>query len=370
MASAKTCCSEPLKCQPSQNTKLFTGNFTTTGATGSISQNCAELQKKLSQAGRVSQQMAQQCQQQAETCSKSCSQAIMHYIQKPFFETCAFDLNQPEKYDPARHNCAEDMIDKYRDQYQKDLVPLLAQCAEEGKKAQNLSQAGEKLLKSALSAQQCQQQVSAGLGKPSANSPNSDPASKNKDITARASNKPQLNLPTAQSGFSGSTPSSSDSSSSSSLQENGHPVAGQKPVGGGFNHKAGSVSAGKLSALLTKRKLSAIKTGSVTMNQGGRGLSGSNTFGTNTNSGAKDPKKDLNGNKLVQKSGPANSAQNTTSTQDSDLAKAKNNPYLKHTPRNVSSAVLDPFGSPHDNIFERITNRMTLMCRQKVLDCD
>ena len=318
--------------------------------------------------GRVSQQMAQQCQQQAETCSKSCSQAILHYIQRPFFETCAFDLNQPEEYDPARHTCAEDMIDKYRDQYQKDLVPLLAQCAEEGKKAQNLSQAGEKLLKSALSAQQCQQQVSAGLGKPSANSPASATASKNKDITARASNKPQLNLPTAQSGFSGSTPSSSDSSSSS-LQENGHPVAGQRPVGGGFNHKAGSVSAGKLSAVLTKRKLSAIKTGSVTMNQGGRGLSGSNTFGTNTNS-AKDPKKDLNGNKLVQKSGPANSAQNATSTQDSDLAKAKNNPYLKHTPRNVSSAVLDPFGSPHDNIFERITNRMTLMCRQKVLDCD
>ncbi len=163
---ASLCCSDPLKCQSDQSSALFAGHHVT--ATGSISGSCLKLEQKLSQAGAVGQKMADQCAKSASHCQSQCAQAIKTGIQSQFYEVCAFDLNDPTEYSPATHTCDKLMIQKYTRQYQEKLFPLITQCAGEGKKAQNLSQMAEGLLKSALSAQACHQQASAGLSRNSA----------------------------------------------------------------------------------------------------------------------------------------------------------------------------------------------------------
>ena len=195
---ASLCCSEPLKCQPSQSA-LFTGNVT---ATSSISESCRQLGQKLSQVGAVGQKMAEECAKSATHCQNQCAKAIKTGIQSQFYEVCAFDLNDSTEYSPATHTCDKMMIQKYARQYKEKLFPLIAQCAGEGKKAQNLAQTAEGLLKSAFSAQACHQSASAGLAN---NSSTTDPKSDSKGGDAKG-----LPTPSAPSGTFSSTQQKND----------------------------------------------------------------------------------------------------------------------------------------------------------------
>ena len=383
---AKTCCSDPLKCLPGgtgASQRLFT--HAGISAQNSISQNCAQLKNQLKHTGQVSQQMANQCRKSAENCSQSCTQIIVSHIQQPFFNICTFDLNQPESYDPTRHTCAKEMIQQYTTQYQKELVPLLSQCTTEGQKSQNLASTAQELLKSALSAQQCQQSVSAGLA--TGDTP-PNPAT----LTQKQGGDNPPNPTTLTQKQEGNLHSQLPHLPSMLAPPEGYALPGQKvqqgPTAprylkgaGGYPSIGGTGPSpeGGWNKNSPKRGLSAIKGAkhtSITKGLGSGTQQGGSLLPSLKGTGT-SPKTHLKGDKNMEK-------EEHTQPPSTDLDKAsplavanakthqaqglENNPYLKKPLYNRNS-MLDPFGSPHDDIFKRITNRITIMCLKKELDC-
>ncbi len=140
---------------------------------------------------------------------------------------------------------------------------------------------------------------------------------------------------------------------------------------------------GTAPALSSKKGLSAIKTGPFTGKKGGTGLSGSvgaRATGTSplngalTKGSAQGPSADKLAPEDTRQPSSLSAIQGQwglTQVKGAGAKGTNNNSHLGRSPRSVSEALVNPFGSPHDNIFQRITNRMIIMCWQKrIVDCD
>ena len=371
---AKTCCSEPLKCLSKEGNQALNQGQNNISQQDSISHSCAKLQQSLNQAGQVSQKMADTCQKMAKNCTQACSQVIASHIQKPFLDTCAFDLTTETEYNPAQHTCAKNMILKYSTQYQQKVIPLLSSCQAEDQKSQSLAQNAKELLKSALSAQQCQQQASASMAIDTPPTPSAENPAQNNTMPHSPSAMGAVN-----SGFNTKTANTKNNPDFS--REGGGIASANKVRKGGITPSNLSSTGGEIGgrgpSSLKKRKNSRQKhkggwlsraTNTLISGGGGgayqKGLSsGRGKKGFSALLGNKsDNERDSNKKGVFanQKKGLNNSTLQATSRT--------NNPYLKDLPRGVANRHhKEAFGSRFDNIFNRISNRIAIMCQQKKL---
>ena len=365
---AKVCCDDPVKC-PDQGSAAFNnqGLFRDVGSVASgMAEKCRQIKEKFSSVGNVAQKMADQCRSSASNCVQSCDKEVADNLQYMFRQTCAFDLVEESVYDRNHHTCSAELIRKYVYRYKKEITPLFSECEGAGRKADQLAQSAESILKSALSAARCEEEASGGIGTadpsqqvqagrliggaggPSNQLKIEDPALK---WSAKEKDKP------LKMGNEGGGASSRSLSAADDLESSSAPSAGGKSQAAGQSGKTGA--AGKKGA------------GKTITGGGGSTTTAAHSAGTldqKNQLGKKAQAADKTKGKAAGKEQTDKLALRQFAGKGSKNQKGQLS-WDQIKPRQNLNTRISAFGSPHDNIFQRISNRIIVLCRQEKLHC-
>ncbi len=362
---AVLCCEKPLECGDEQMATLF-NSVDKFNVQGGMSEICRKAGEKFSDVGEAGRKMAEQCNARSSSCLEICRQKIEN-INVLLRNICTFDLLKESFYNPERHTCSGRLIDKYVRLYKQHLEPVAFQCKETSKKSTEIASMASEILKSALSSANCDLEARAGMSSSGSNT---------------VSEK-QHRVPEAENLRAGSAVSDS-----SSLKWGGASKTSSESSGGG-----GKVSKDTSSALNNKVGTFSNSGG------GGGGWSGYDSNGDTSNSGlAGRGVSNYNQNKgdiwskmqgslgkdvEQEKEGEIQVVDKTKSEKEGEDAQvleeelagafgAENGQGLswdKIKPDNVHKRV-SSFGSLHDDIFKRISDRIFVMCStDKLIDC-
>ena len=358
---ATVCCDDPLKCPEKESSTQ--GLFTNINPVmGGMAEKCRQIKEKFSSVGNVAQKMSDQCKDSSSACMQICSEKIMEDFQHKFYETCAFDLLAEDSYNPGKHTCSPELIQLYVQKYKDELAPLPAHCEIAGRKADQLAQSAESILESALSAAHCEEQASGGKTPPIPDPSDGQrgehvfgmtdghPSALGGDEPSLIWKKPHKNQQLGMEGGGGD--SARTSSRSVSTSGNSTDIASHQQQGSG---KAVRQSAKAAASKGDKQGAVGAAGGGST----GNGKSGEikRTDGTNVEQGKTTGKEGKDELSLRQFAGKGSKNQNKKLSWD----------QIK--PRGNLNTRISSFGSPHDNIFQRISNRIVVLCRQEKLHC-
>ena len=361
---ATICCDDPVKCveADSANKALFTD---LSSAPAGMAEKCRLIKETFGDVGNVGQKMANQCRDKASACVQTCGEQIADNFRSEFHQTCAFDILKEETYDRTKHTCSPHLVKTYAQKYRDELAPLIAQCELAGSKSKDLAQSADNILKSALSASQCEEQARGGVdfpapdpGKPrQAGAFATDAADGNASalpveptLTWRDSGKKDQPMRGSEGG--GASPSRS-LSAAEGLSEDiewSQQRPGSKQSSRGSSNRAGSSKNG--------REVigggGADSAGAVGRKLQGKGKKPGDISGK-AGEGAEEEEIDKLSQRQFAKTG--GKKQNTRPSWD----------QIK--PRNNLNTRISSFGSPHDDIFKRISNRIVVLCREEKLHC-
>ena len=390
-AQATLCCDDPVKCVDTSkaNKALFSDLSASTG----MAEKCRLIKETYGEVGNVGQKMANQCRGKASACVQGCGEQISNNFRNIFHQECTFDILKEETYDRAKHTCSPDLVKTYIKKYKEELVTLLAQCEVEGKKSDNLAQSADSVLKSALSAAQCEEQARGGVDIPSPT-----PSGGTGQVGALSSNT----AGTPIGGINGPTLTWRDSEkkdkplmggagggafSSRSLSAGGGSSEGIfKGSSGGnsggiskgssegiFKGSSGGIEGAKQKpGLATSNKEGTLKKGEQVMGGGGADSAASSTVAgagslkgkeAGKKPGGKDGKADEGTKEEMDKLSQRQFAKTAGNNQ-----KGKSH-WSRIKPRQNLNTRVSSFGSPHDDIFRRISNRIIVLCRREKLYC-
>jgi hypothetical protein len=368
---ATLCCDDPVKCVDTGKVNSTLFSDLSSSSTG-IAEKCRLIKETFGEVGNVGQKMADQCRGKASACVQNCGEQISNSFRNAFYQECTFDILKEETYDPAKHTCSPDLVKTYIKKYKEELATLLAQCEVEGKKSNNLAQSADSVLKSALSAAQCEEQARGGLDIPI---PTSTPAG-----TGQAgvlSSNPKGTAIGAIGGINEPTLTWKDPGKKDKLMgsNEGGGASSSRSLSAGEGLSENIEGAQQSPGLATLNKEGISKKGEGKGEQviggGGAGSVAS------TAAGQLKLKGEEAGKKPVGKDGKA--GEGTTEEIDklsqrqfakTERKNQKNSPYwTRIKPRQNLNTRISAFGSPHDDIFKRISDRITLLCRREKLYC-
>ena len=373
-SNALICCGENLsKCIASdfgKEANLFKG-------TSSITALCQKIKKEISNTKNIIQKISSQCQTDSSSCVQLCSAQIKDTAHSAFWDMCAFDLNEDQVYTHGTHTCSESLINKYTNYYKAKLAPILTECESANSKSQQQAQVTtEELLKSALSASNCTQQVSGGENSLF----NSNLGESNQ--AEHATNTADSHLP--ETDANAPTNANVNKRKSSS----GATVSGRG--GSRFNRASGHVSFrspsgdSELSSSSDSSNKAASDKSSASNAPPGKGVTQNNTLGTASSDAQADAGSDGKGQKKPSKLSPDKQKKGKIKNKEenmnnhslaSSLKTGNRRPQstklswdkIKHH-KNIN-ARMNAFGSPHSNIFKNISNRIFSMCKTEKINC-
>lgn len=369
-AQAALCCNDPVKCVEAGNASkaLF---MNSEADWGGMADKCRQIKETFSDVGSLGQKMASQCRDSASACVETCSEKIDSGFRQLFYQTCTFDILKETAYNPAQHTCSRGLIGKYAQKTKDELVSLIAQCESDGQKSNNLAQSAKSVLKSALSAAQCEEQARGGVDPSQLETPDgirgAGPTSSNTRGSGASVGVPDASLTPwserrrkdqIRRDEGGSSAARSSSQSLSTKDSSGDEGSDPKVQAAQQANRAGSSKKEE-----TGNAAEASHTGSVTtIGAGGRLLKGIEKKAGDTNEKAGEEagveKDELS---FRQFAGAKGKNQKPSSGSEPSWAKIK--------PRQNLNTRISSFGSPHDDIFKRISNRIIVLCRQEKLYC-
>ncbi len=374
-SNALICCGENLsKCIASdfgKEANLFKG-------TSSITALCQKIKKEISNTKNIIQKISSQCQTDSSSCVQLCSAQIKDTAHSAFWDMCAFDLNEDQKYTHGTHTCSESLINKYTNYYKAKLAPILTECESANSKSQQQAQVTtEELLKSALSASNCTQQVSGGENSLF----NSNLGESNQ--AEHATNTADSHLP------------ETDTAAPTNANVNKRKSSSGATVGSGggsrFSKASGRVSFrspsgdSKLSSSSdSSNKITSDKSSASSGAPPGKGVTQNDTLSAAPSRAQADAGSDDKGQKKPSKLSPDKQKKGKTKDKEenmnnhslaSSLKTGNRRPQstklswdrIKHH-KNIN-ARMNAFGSPHSNIFKNISNRIFSMCKTEKINC-
>ncbi|MDE0119069.1 MAG: hypothetical protein OXM55_03575 [Bdellovibrionales bacterium] len=375
---AELCCKDPLKCVREEEDKKRL--FTNVGPLeGDISTQCLLLKQKLTSAGNLGHQLANQCRSRASSCVSGCQSQMEDGFLSLFKNYCAFDLRVATEYDPQTHTCSERIMSKYSGFYKQKLSFIPQQCEQEGSKAQKMSQNAEEILKSALSAAKCVEEArgsEAGTpdGRRASDRERESFVSRNNQIGSMgAGTTPQVHgAPEKVNMYVGENDSSF-----------GKRMGTNTGGGGGGGRDSSSSAAASSSFALSPRSTTNSKdkmfrkvgnTGkSGSIYGGGPVLSGEKSHLLKGNPAALGKKAGAPGNQEVGKDAEKEEKDKKALRQFAKAGQGSGKDsysfWKKLPPRETSNNLISRYGSPHDNIFKRISDRFDILCRTEKIPC-
>ena len=374
---AVLCCKDPIKCVEGGDKK--TRLFTDVGpVNGGISTQCLLLKQKFSNASNLGNQMASQCRNSASSCVRVCKQKMESDFLSLFAYYCAFDLRVASEYKAEEHTCSEKLIGKYSGLYRQKLSSIPKQCEGEGYKSHQMAQNAAEILKSALSAAKCEEQASGGITssggttgsdsgtQSSTGSPGSQSSSGGDSSIWSPMGGPQA--PGVHVG------GGDDSSSGKSIQEpntdGGGGGGGDDPSSSRSLSSADSFGKGTDKNFREAGSGSAGKSGTGAVYGGGAVGGGAHLKGSQAALGKKIGKAGKKaGGKEAGKEGKDKEALRNFAKVGKNSGKDSYSFWKKLPPRETPNNRISSFGSPHDNIFKRISDRFDLMCRTEQIPC-
>lgn len=384
-AKATICCEEPLKCAEAGTSDLFKSSG---AVAGGITQNCKQIQERLSNIGNVTQQMADKCKSIASSCVQVCTQQISENFLSTFNKYCNFNLTTEQAYDRNRHTCEGDLISNYVNVYAEKLAPVPGQCELVGQKSEQLKQSAEEMLRSSASGQKCAEQASVGSSESEPSSPQSPKAPT--QMAVLGPDTPNVKTPP--------TPDTSLRWNPGKGEKGKETIVGGASAGGSSKRASRGASKdpvrranigarkappppakkkkGFLSKLLSafggsKKNKGKESTNTSSDPQASASSNNANVGGGGSVAKAKEglAEKDKTKEHKKSKEHSVRKFSKTGSAQDANK-KPRSVLDMGIKPRDISSVKLGKYGSPHDNIFERLSHRIITLCRQKrINDC-
>ena len=406
------CCDDPLKCMDTNNQQLFNSLSKKSGLTVGISEHCRRVKEKLGDIGKVAQKMATRCEAAIVSCQESCGVRITESLQV-FNRYCSLDLSKESSYDRNKHTCSRLLISRYIPEYMK-LSTTPVQCKSKKERAELMVQSAEESLRSALSAAKCEEQARAG-GVPATNQDEDrtgiygsseerhishentqhhgsslgvnshTPSDRSGDVrsgTAPSSgatvSRSKAVWPSGGGGYSGNT-TTSGSSYLSSSKESFNKANKEKAffyskevktesegtvnntAKDKDNFKAGPTNALKSSEKNTVEKQKASQDIASANDDSKKGFFSFLKKKTEKEK-TKEDKKELSKKKIIGLRKYA-SAETAKDSQDTSSY------WTKIKPRSITEISTSKYGSPHDNIFHRISTRIKYMCKKKMINC-
>ena len=377
-SKATICCEDPLKCAEAGTNDLFKSAGSVAGG---ITENCQRIQERLKNVGSVTQQMADKCKSVASSCVQVCTQQISENFLSTFNKYCNFDFTRDQAYDRNSHTCEGDLISDYVREYSEKLASIPGQCELVGQKSEQLKQSAEEMLRSSASAQKCAEQASASTSEsePSPEEPTQmavlDPDTPNVKTPPTPDTSLRWNPGKGEKGKENIISNNTGGSSNkASKRTNKNPVR-RANIGA---KKAPPTPAKKKKGFLSKL-LSAFggskKNKEKQKEVGGPQASSSNN--ANVGGGGRDIAKKKAGLAGKDKTKADKKSKEYASRKFTKAGSGKiSNKRVRSVldmgikPRDISSVKLGKYGSPHDNIFERLSHRIITLCRQKrINDC-
>lgn len=376
---AVVCCEKPLECGDESSVKLFK-SLDTFSVKGGVSDICRKADEHFSNIGEASRKMADQCRTSALSCVQICRQKIEN-INVLLRNICTFDLLKEGSYNPERHTCSGRLIDKYVLLYKQHLEPVSFQCEVAGKKSTEIAGVASAILTSALSSANCDREARAGrdsLG-PNAVSETLDRAPETENLRAETVSSSSSSVwggASKHGAISGSNNRgggsrvSGDSSSALLGASGGGSADSNNKFGTSLNSKGGFSGYGSHGA------------SSHTQGLGGGGVSGSNAHQSKGALGdlwsRMKGKAENKGKKGNTKAGDKTNSgkkdaqgleEGFLQSQSQEAQGGKGLSWDKIKPDNLHKRV-SSFGSIHDDIFKRISDRIFVMCSgDKIIDC-
>ncbi len=373
---AELCCKDPLKCIEGGGIRkrLFTNVGPLEG--GDISAQCLLLKQKLTSAGNLGHQLAGQCRRRASSCVSGCNSQMEGEFLSLFETYCAFDLKVASAYNPRIHTCSEELISKYSGLYTQNYLIIPQACEQEGNKSQKMSQNAEEILKSALSAAKCVEEARGHTtgtpdGRASDNreaSPPNQIGNTKAGVTFQVHGVPEkVNMHGAPKG-SGVVDDSS---------------FGRRPganTGGGGGGKESSSSSSAFSSSKNSKdsmfrevgSSNAGKSGTGAVYGGGPVLGGASHL-LKGNRASLDTKREnqraKSPDKKEGKEGKDKEALREFAKTGEGSGKDSYSFWKKLPSRELPNNKISSYGSPHDDIFKRISNRFDFLCRTEKISC-
>lgn len=361
-AKATLCCDDPVKCVDAGKANQALFSDLSSAPTG-MAEKCRLIKETFGEVGNVGQKMASQCREKASACVQGCGEQITNNFRNKFHQICTFDIMKEETYNRATHTCSPDLVNTYVKKYKGELATLVAQCEVEGQKSNNLAQSADEVLKSALSGAQCEEQAQGGVDIPSAPQPGAGQTGFSSGAagatTSSITAEPTLTWrdpgkkDKPMSGSEGGGASSSRDAAGG-LSEN---IEGSQPgLEGGTRHSNKKGTSEK-----DKNVIGGGGAGSVA---GGVGQKLQGPAGKLKKPGDKSGKTKEGAEEEIDKLSQRQFAKTGSGDQNSGVPS-----WTKIKPRQNLNTRISAFGSPHDDIFKRISDRITLLCRQEKLHC-
>ncbi len=372
---AVLCCNKPMECH---KTPTVTGAIPPPSAFGlgmGMSDICRIVKEKTGDVGKLGQKLAEECRNSSKKGLAICRQKTQRILAS-FYQLCSFDLNTENVYDPGLHTCGKNMIDKYVQNYGDKIRPLFASIETAGLKAGELEKQAKGFLESSLVAADCEKSagVLAGGGEESSAGSKARGSDGLSDLSGFESGGFS---PSEAGGYVRGGPGASEEDTDPAFGGAGDSGGGVGGAGGRRRAQAGARDAG---ARITGSK--GVGRAGVTGGAGGMGAgtgAGSGKAsgmgaGTGTGSGRTSGASRTGGvggasgsnRRLSSKERGFREFQQAGSGSDSSKVKS----FLDRPPA-IRNKKIHFLGSPHDDIFKRISNRIIYLCRTKYIeDCD
>ena len=360
------CCGNDL----SQCAVSSTGRELATATTSSITSLCQQIKKDSSNINNLVQKVSYQCQTGALSCVQSCDTKIKNTVYPLFLETCSYDLEHDSSYERSRHTCSEDLINKYTGLFAGKLSPILSECQSANSQSQQQAQATTKeLIKSILSAGRCTQQASGGTSLFASPFGDSGQTGDNANIANNNSpnptnkNSPSVKKNKKRSGGWVATYSGSGGNN----RFNRDSRTSFRSSSDTFEDSAAESSQARKSADSGAAGKALSQNGTPTTSSGNPANADSKKQANKKPDPLSDKQKDKTKNK--EKLGNNNLLTGSVKTANNRQPQSIHNNKVSWDQIKHSNIRIDAFGSPHSNIFKRISDRIFSLCKTDKLDC-
>ena len=374
------CCENPTECQQQQGAGLLPSAGQDMFKGLSSTSVCKKGEQWMQDQTGAVQKMANLCENKAHRCISACGQKISE-IQSQFYETCTFDLLAEQHYDPARHTCSEGLIAKYLSFFREGPASTLSHCkTTRNTKPHQMRQVMEVLIATASQLKDCVQAVSAGTG---TDSPTADQAG---HTTTSANEGIVIGEEHLYTGQIESDPYLNDNSAGREDTGTASPGGGMGPGGGGApspgsaSTRATASSAGlEATTGFTTKKPNKIKQmppppHGVSQLLGANSPAYQGASPTALSNKQARPGEAGAGQKAQARNKASARGHATPSTPGAQAQasgvkvedSSKRLSIYDIKPRDINP-IMNEFGSPHDNIFQRISIRFQYLCKTKRL---
>ncbi len=334
-----------------------------------MSDICRIVKEKTGDVGKLGQKLAEECRNSSKKGLAICRQKTQRILAS-FYQLCSFDLNTENVYDPGLHTCGKNMIDQYVQNYGDKIRPLFALIETAGLKAGELEKQAKGFLESSLVASDCEKSAGVLAGGDEESSAGSK-ARGSDGLSDLSGFESGGFSPSEASGYVRGGPGASEEDTDPAFGGAGDSGGGVGSAGGRRRAQAGARDAG---AQITGSK--GVGRAGVTGGAGGigagtgagSGKAGGMGAGTGTGSGRTGGVGGASGSnrRLSSKERGFREFQQAGSGSDSSKVKS----FLDRPPA-IRNKKIHFLGSPHDDIFKRISNRIIYLCRTKYIeDCD